>query len=492
MSKVSAETWTTFQHDVRASNLPRASKALALELPEKITELEAQLAKLKEQEVNKTTNQPSGKKPEWGKGQDPNPKGGGKASGKGKLGGSRNGSGNRPKKELTPDTQIHNKLEQCPHCNTPLRHQTPVDTNTRVIEDIAPPAEKTIITEETSDRKWCPTCQKIVSAKSELALEGSDIGLNAMVLMVWFWVVPAMSLPNIVGYLSCFMRLYISTSGISKLLIRIAKILLPVQEEILSDIRSGGKLWADETGWRVRGVTWWLWAFANEISAYYFAAPSRGSPVLFQIIGEVFLGVLITDGWGAYNLLPCLFRQTCMAHIFRKIRHLIEQYPELRSLLRFYSKLKQILKDGEKLRDSRKAMGEKAFWQRYELLKQRLQFLLSWPNPNSVLTKVIATIRRQEEKILTFVLLDGIPNHNNYGEYVIRKGVLKRKISGGSMSERGAQAYATLNSIAQTCHLRKISFIKFLMASLLHYIRTGRPMLLSEYAALNDQNKKAA
>lgn len=166
-----------------------------------------------------------------------------------------------------------------------------------------------------------------------------------------------------------------------------------------------------------------------------------------------------------------------MAHIFRKIRHLVEEYPDLRSLLRFYSKLKRILKDGEKLQDSRKTIGEETFSRRLELLKKRLQALLSWPNPNPVLKKIVASIRRQEEKILTFVLLDGIPNHNNYGEYIIRKGVLKRKISGGSMSERGAQTYATLNSIAQTCHLRKISFVKFLMASLLLYIRTGRPML---------------
>ena len=141
-----------------------------------------------------------------------------------------------------------------------------------------------MVTEETCDRKWCPTCKKIVSAKSELALDGSDFGLNATVLMAWLWVVPALSLPNIVAYLSCFMRLNISTSGISKLLIRLAKILAPVKAEFLGDIRSGGKLWADETGWRVRGVTWWLWAFANESTAYYFAAPSRGSPVLRHII----------------------------------------------------------------------------------------------------------------------------------------------------------------------------------------------------------------
>lgn len=461
-------------------------------LCEEVRSLEAQVAKGKGNHVNTVTNEPSGKKPEWKKGKGPDPKPGRPKGKKGELGGHRKGSGNRGKKNLTPDQQVHNELSQCADCGTDLTSQKPVDANKRIIEDIEPPAEKTVVTEETCDRKWCPTCKKLVSAKSDLALDGSDIGLNATVLMAWLWVVPALSLPNIVAYLSCFMRLTISTSGISKLLIRLAKILAPVQAELLGDIRNGAKLWADETGWRVRGVTWWLWAFANESTAYYFAAPSRGSPVLTQIIGKVFLGVLITDGWGAYNLLPCLFRQTCMAHIFRKIRHLIEEYTDLRSLLRFYSQLKRILKDGEKLQDSRKTIGEKTFCRRYELLKNRLQALLSWPNPNPVLKKVIASIRRQEEKILTFVLLDKVPNHNNYGEYIIRKGVLKRKISGGSMAERGAQAYATLNSIAQTCHLRKISFVKFLMATLLHYIRTGKPMLLSEYASIARENKKAA
>jgi len=315
---------------IDAAEIPKSAKNKVhnmaddlIALCEEVRHLEAEVAKGKQSRVNTSTNEPSGKKPEWEKGKGPDPKPGRPKGKKGRLGGKRNGAGNRPKKDLTADTYVHNELEQCPHCNTDLSHQMPVDTNTRVIEDIAPPAEKSVVTDETSDRKWCPTCKKIVSAASHLALDGSDIGLNAMVLMAWLWVVPALSLPNIVGYLSCFMRLTLSTSGTSKILIRLAKILLPVQEEILSDIRIGGKLWADETGWRVRGVTWWLWAFANESAAYYFAAPSRGSPVLFQIIGEVFLGVLITDGWGAYNLLPCLFRQTCMAHIFRKIRHLV-------------------------------------------------------------------------------------------------------------------------------------------------------------------------
>jgi len=480
----------TFLEHVRASNLPDDSKAMAEELAREVTALGAELARMREQHTNETVNRPSGKQPEWNKDSGPETP---PRRRKRKLGGRRPGSGNRSKTHLIPDRTVHNHLEQCPDCGTDLTDQAVLDANRRIIEDTEPPAKQTTVTEETSDRKWCPTCRKIVSPKSELALPRSDIGLYAAVRMAYLWVVMALSLPNIQTYLSRFMRLAISTSGISSLMIRIADILTPVAEEIRQDVRIGFQIWADETGWRVRGVTWWLWAFANETSAYYYASPSRGSPVVTLILGKVFAGVLITDAWSAYNALDCLFRQTCMAHVFRKIRRLLRDNPQARSILRFYILLKRILRDGERQRQ-RALLGqidEDALLRAHERLEERLDQLLAWRNPNPILAKIIASVQRLRPRILTFVLLPDCPSHNNYGEYIIRKGVLKRKISGGSMSAKGAQAYAILISIAQTCHLRKISFPDFLLASLRHYCRTGKPLLLSQYAALTDESKAA-
>jgi len=77
--------------------------------------------------------------------------------------------------------------------------------------------------------------------------------------------------------------------------------------------------------------------------------------------------------------------------------------------------------------------------------------------------------------------MQGLPHHN-YGEYII-KGVVKRKMFGGSMSAEGARAYACLQSIAMTCQLRGIAFHRFLQASLVWYIRTGKPLLLAAYEA---------
>jgi hypothetical protein len=497
MTVYTSATLEPFLEQVLASNLTASAKTAAGQLADdaialsaKVQALEAELAKLQQQRVNETVNQPSSKKPEWDKGNGADPD---KPPRKRKLGGRRPGSGNRSKPNPEPDRSIHNSLDQCPDCQMDLTGVPPAaDVNERIIEDIEPPAEKTVVTQETSERKWCPSCQKIVSAKSELALPRSDIGLHATVRIVYLWVMAALSLPNIQKYLSGFMRLGISTSGISNLLIRIATILAPVAEEILRDVRQGFQVWADETGWHVRGINWWLWAFANETSAYYYAAPNRGSPVVVQILGAVFAGVLITDAWGAYNAVDCLFRQTCMAHVFRKIRRLVQDNPDARSILRFYLRFKRILRDGERLQQRAGHLDEDALLRSYERLEVRLDQLLAWKKPNPILAAIIASVQRLRGRILTFSVLPGCPSHNNFGEYIIRKGVLKRKISGGSMAPRGAQAYAILISIAQTCHLRKISFPSFLLASLRHFCRTGRPLLLSEYVSFSDQAKAAA
>jgi transposase len=215
--------------------------------------------------------------------------------------------------------------------------------------------------------------------------------------------------------------------------------------------------------------------------------------VVEKLLGSIFSGVLVTDAWHAYMKIVCS-KQTCMAHIFRKIRKYRDAYPQYYSIVRFYKKLRRILMDGERLQKSKNEIGEEIFQRRLDLLNKRLDDLLSWANPNEILKEVIAKVNRQRKYILTFVEHAGVPTHNNYGECIVKKGILKRKVSGGSMSEEGVRAYAILQSIAQTCHLRKLSFLNFMTSSCIHYICTKQPLLLKEYEERqnNQPMKKAA
>lgn len=479
--KTSREQLIQMVLNLESQHLEDAAAIAILE--KKLVAKEEEVAKLTQAGINQLVNQPSSKQPEFNKdtGKDKKPKSK-KRRGKGRV-----GAGNRTKPE--PEVTNTNTLENCPECQTDLTTAPVTETTSRIVEDIPPIPEKTIIYEEVQERKWCPTCKKIVTAACETALPGSDIGLRALVLIAYFWVVAAMSLPSIARYLNTFFRLTLSTSGISKMMIRLANIMQPVADEILKDVKGGVVIFADETGWRVKGVLWWLWIFANKRSAYYWPDPKRGSAVVAKILGDIFSGVLVTDAWYAYNKIVCA-KQTCMAHILRKIRKFRDTYPEHYELVQFYKKLNRILHAGERLKLSRERLGEDSFKYRLSLLQKRLDTLLKWPKPNEILKDVIAKVARQKQYILTFVEYSDVPNHNNYGEYIIKKGILKRKISGGSMSEAGVRAYAVLQSIAQTCHLRELSVTNFLTQSLIHYIRTGKPMLLSRYEARMAEKSK--
>ena len=109
----------------------------------------------------------------------------------------------------------------------------------------------------------------------------------------------------------------VSTSGLCAPVITVGKILKPVYEEILEILeilRKAKQLHADETGWRVNGEKWWLWIIGNEDAAYYTIDKSRGKDVVHRLLGEVFLGLLIVDGWKAYLSLIGE-QQSCMAHL---------------------------------------------------------------------------------------------------------------------------------------------------------------------------------
>lgn len=467
------------------------------QLHDKVNKLEHENLLLKQQleqdkikATNKQVNKPSSKKAEWEKGDSKEEKDGGKKKRGRKKTKKRKGSGNRPK-NLSPNQTETATVDQCNLCGKDLIDQPPLEsTNERIIQDIPDPPEETVITLVTQQKKYCDQCQEVITAKSELALPKADIGINATVLVCYLWVALCMPYTKIKEYLATFFKLPISTSGLSRHVIRVAGIMKDVYDEILNGIKNSEILHADETGWRVRGRNWWLWVFGTQDTAYFTVDKTRGSDVVRRVLGEVFFGVLVVDGWGAYLSLLCE-QQSCLSHLLRKIRKFRDAFPHLTEIVKFYLKFRRIVRDGERLQKDRDQLGEMVFQRRLKLLKKRLEELLQWPNPSSVLEEIIKKVKRQQPRILTFVEHPGVSFHNNYAEYLIRIGVLKRKISGGSVSAEGAEAYAILLSIYTTCKLRGISFPKFLHQSLRHYIRSGKPLSLEAYSDINNIDSEA-
>lgn len=454
--------------------------------------LEKSIISEKVKKVNQESNRPSSKQAEWeNKGEDLSGVGndGKKNRGSDESDGSdgkkgRKGAGNKSKeRKIDIHQNVVLEVEFCGKCGKDLGENANLSSvNSRQIVDIPAPIEKVEIIEVYQYKKYCSDCQTVSTAKTDLALPNSDIGLNTVVKVIFLWV--SMSLPytRIQSYLSTFFALRISTSGLSTKIIRVSEILKSVYEEILEDVKSSNILHADETGWRVNGKSWWLWVFGTKEEAIYTVDKSRGQDVVRRILGEIFLGVLIVDGWRAYLFLVGQ-QQTCMAHVLRKIRNFHAAFPDMADVYLFYLKLRKILRDGVILQEQRLQHSDTIFKNKVQKLHTRLDELLKWENPSNILEQVIKKVMLQRPRILTFVEHTGVPCHNNYAEYLIRIGVLKRKVSFGSKSAQGATAYATLLSIYTTCRLRNISFTHFLKKTLQHYALKGKPLLLKEYKA---------
>jgi hypothetical protein len=249
-------------------------------------------------------------------------------------------------------------------CSKDLSAQPPLEsTNERIIEDIVVPPEETVVTLVTQEKKYCADCQEVITAKSDLALPGADIGINATVLACYLWVALCLPYTKIKEYLATFYKLPVSTSGLSRHVIRVAGIMKDVYDEILNGVKNGAILHADETGWRVRGRNWWLWVFGTQDTAYFTVDKTRGSSVVRRVLGEIFIGVLVVDGWSAYLYLLCE-QQSCLSHLLRKVRKFRDAFPHLTDIVKFYLKFRRIIRDGERLQQNRDQLGELVFQRR--------------------------------------------------------------------------------------------------------------------------------
>ena len=201
-------------------------------------------------------------------------------------------------------SHVHS-LDQCPDCGR--GPGKPCRKPTRLIEDI-PPVEPEVRQHQVQGY-WCGHCRKIVTPAVTDALPRASLGLNVLVYSAWLHYLRGVSVGNIARLLSVRHAFSVSAGGLTRARARLATRLEPEYRQIEQQVRESGALPADETGWRVNGLTHWLWAFCTQRLCYYLIDRRRSSAVVAKVLGEVFDGILITDFYGAYNLVNARAKQ---------------------------------------------------------------------------------------------------------------------------------------------------------------------------------------
>jgi hypothetical protein len=357
------------------------------------------------------------------------------------------------------DQYQEHTLDHCPVCQTPLPE--PVDAYRRYIEDL-PPVQP-VVTEHTIHRYWCPQCKKIVAPLVPEALPNAMIGLRLVVFTAWLHYLVGVSVQNLVQMVSVFSSFQVSAGGLTQAWKNLASLLEPLYEAIGQRISQSAVLSADETGWRLSGITHWLWCFVTSKLCYYVIDRSRASPVIRAVLGRVFPGILICDFWGAYNKICALAKQRCFYHLFTELVK-IDEHNHSAGWRAFRKKLSRLLKDAIRLSEKQVQRGTQTYQRRKARLYERLRQFLAAPAQDRDAHRLLKRLKRHHEELFTFLEYPDVSPYNNHAEQQMRKPVLTRKVSQQNRSQNGAKTQAILMSAFRSAELQEYNPVEMILS----------------------------
>ena len=376
--------------------------------------------------------------------------------------------GRRRKAPARIDERETHRLRRCPCCGGPL--QRCQHKRTRTIEDI-PEEIEPVVTEHTIHRDYCPKCKKHVEPVVPDAMPGATLGHHAIVLTSWFHYGLGITIDQVVDILGYHLQTKLTPGGLIDAWRRLAEVLNAWYEQIGEQAKKSAHLHADETGWRVNGLTYWLWCFANTRVCYYMIDRCRGSPALQKFFTDVFEGVLITDFWAPYESVCAEDRQYCLVHLLRELEK-VDLRNDSAEWRAFAKKLRRLLRDGMRLR-KRPDFAPGKLQSRVDRLNARLAQLAAEEYLDADTRRLAKRLRKYAEHIFTFLDYVDVPFENNFAERQIRPAVILRKNSQSNRSEQGAATQAILMSVYRTLKLRGLNPTKTIAGALRAYVQTG-------------------
>jgi transposase len=236
----------------------------------------------------------------------------------------------------------------------------------------------------------------------------------------------------------------------------------------------------DETSWSKLKQRYWLWTGATPLVTVFLIAATRGGTALKQLLGADFSGIVGSDRWSAYNWLDASQRQLCWAHLLRDFQAFVERKGEsaligqalLHQAAQMFS-LWHRVRDGTLSRpDFQLAM--KPIRREIEALLQLATFI-----DHSQTAQTCQNILKLSQALWNFVDHEDLDPTNNAAERALRRGVLWRKRSFGSQSERGLRFTEQILTVVTTLRQQKRNVLEYLTAACqAHHLGLPAPSLL--------------
>jgi len=329
-------------------------------------------------------------------------------------------------------------LQHCPDCKAELG--TPYAWRSRYCIDIPPPRPPEI-TEFCIARYHCQDCGHWVQGKPSGLFGKSPFGINLIMKVLDMKYRGKDTDEYIQESLKRWYEVDLSDGGIHSILNRAARLFGPSYEAIRKALCEGKVVQADETGWRVAGENWYAWAFLNEDVTFFQIEDTRGGGIPKETLRD-FSGVLNHDAYQGYNAVENVEHAICGVHFLRHTHDIATMEDASDEAGEFHRQMTWFFRVARKRK--RRCRNENEYIALYGQMSKALQRYWTDVVYDDPLVESTRSwwLEKRGDQLLTFLKHKDVPWDNNAAERAVRPMVRRRKITGGSRSERGAEREA--------------------------------------------------
>jgi transposase len=260
----------------------------------------------------------------------------------------------------------------------------------------------------------------------------------------------------------------LSLGAIQKVLDRVAHAIAPHYQAIATQVRHAAVNYIDETPWFLTHTLQWLWVMASETAALYMIHPHRSKEAFAALIDD-WAGILVSDGYGVYRHWVQA-RQTCLAHLIRTARSLAARdHPEVAACGTW------ALAELQRLCHMATAPPTGGEWRAW--YARLCKFIDQYHDHPDDAGRFARRLLREMDSLWVFLAQHGVDPTNNRAERALRFGVLWRKRSLGTASEKGNHWVERLLSLKETCRLHARSTYQVLVDAVTSLFTNQQPDL---------------
>lgn len=356
------------------------------------------------------------------------------------------------------DRTIEVPLERCPICGEPVEQSAPVEQIIIELPPVRPEAVRLI-----TYRGRCRHCARVAQSVHPLQVSGASgaaaiqLGPRALASAALLRHGVGLTLRSCCAVLDKLFALRVSPAGLCRGLDRLARRMEGSYEDLAKELHTSAVVHTDETGWWLENERSSLWVFTTLEQTLYRVVKHRDRATLHQTIAPNYEGVLVSDCLSVYDDATAV-QQKCYAHHLKAISAAQAARAGPSDWLK---RIEMLLRSAMALGKQRGQLQPDQWQQRLRALYLAAHVVLE-ETPRACVHEeaVRARLWKQRDHLFVFLEHNGVDPTNNLAERQLRPAVIRRKLSCGNKTQRGAHTFEVLTSLAATCRQRGQDFLQ--------------------------------